>query len=224
MQQPLNFQIVGRLLDYIRSQHFHPGDLLPPENVLMAELQVSRVVLRGGLSYLKAVNLVSSRRGSGYRIQAGTLTGALTAVIHALTRSGLTRLEELQDLRNLLETGAIADAVNNADQTDRQEVMMALHELESIESVADETSLQQFNLAELRFHRALLRPARCQALEIVNQAMEDFFKYRMELSSDPIRMNAEEVKRTNLAHRALADAFMLGEAHAAIILMNKHLH
>ncbi|MBE6367037.1 MAG: FadR family transcriptional regulator [Lentisphaerae bacterium] len=224
MQQPLNFQIVGRLLDYIRSRHLQEGDLLPPENVLMQELQVSRVVLREGLSYLKALELVSSRRGSGYRIRSGCLSGSLAAVMHALTRSGLIKLSELQELRRLLEIGAIADAVTNANAQDRQEIAQALEDLEKIESVCDDESLKKFTLAELRFHRALLRPARCKALEIINQALEDFFTFRNELSSEIIRMDSAAVKRTNLAHKALADAFLLGEASAAVLLMLQHLH
>lgn len=223
MSQPLNFEIVGRLLDYIRSNHLEPGDFLPPENILMQELQVSRVILREGLSWLKALDLVASRRGSGYRIQSGCLSGALAVVMHAFTRSGLINLAELQELRRLLEIGAIADAVANANDSDRQEVAQALEELERVESVCDEESLRKFTLAELRFHRALLRPARCKALEIINQALEDFFGFRSELSSEVIRMDNESVKRTNLAHKALANAFLLGEKSAAVMLMLKHL-
>ena len=218
------FKSAGVLLDYIRENHLRAGDALPTETMLVRDLQMSRVVVRESLVCLKALNLVSSRRGSGYKITSGNLAGALAAALHGAARSGLTELNELYELRRTLEIGAIADAVAHATDADKKEVVAALADMEAIKVIENDEDLALYNQTELRFHRALLRPARCQALEIVNQAMEDFFKYRMELSSDPIRMNAEEVKRTNLAHRALADAFMLGEAHAAIILMNKHLH
>ncbi len=224
MKEPLNSQIVGHLLDYIRQARLAPGDLLPPENVLIEELQVSRVVLREGLSYLKALNLVTSRRGSGYRVQTGSFSGALTTVMHAMTRSGLTELEELHNLRKILETGAIAQAVSNANAEDHQNVINALRELESISVVDNDQALQKYTLAELHFHQALLRPARCHTLEIINRALEDFFSYRTELTSSPIRMSAAAVARTNLFHRALADAFLAGEAAAAMLLLCSHLN
>ena len=223
MKEPVNFQIAGRLLDYIRQKRLQPGDLLPPENVLAESLQISRVVLRENLSYLKALNLVASRRGSGYRVQPGCFSGALTFAMHALVRSGLTELQDLQELRRILEIGSIADAVENAEKSDHEEIQAALAELESITEIADDESLKRYTLAELRFHRALLRPAKCQALELVNQALEDFFTYRTELTPEPIRMQKDNVSHTNLAHRALAEAFILGEANAAMLLLRSHL-
>ncbi len=224
MNEPLNFQIVGRLLDYIREARLPPDALLPPENVLAAELQVSRVILREGLSYLKALGLVSSRRGSGYRVCAGSVAATLSTVLHALARGGMTQVTELYDLRRILEIGAIADAVDAAEPADHAEVRAAMTELEEITEIADDAALARFSLAELRFHRALLKPARCQALEIINQALADFFGYRFKRNCTVVRLSAEAVRRTNLAHRALADAFEVGNAAAAMLLLRDHLH
>lgn len=217
------FKTAGLLLDYIRENHLQRGDLLPPEKILAETLQLSRVVLRESLSCLKALNLVSSRRGSGYRIAAGTLAGAMAASLHASARSGLTELSELYELRRTLEIGALADAVANADESDKQELYSALKDLEAITTVDSEENLELYTRAELRFHRALLKPARCTVLEIINQSLEDFFNFRNTLSQNPIRMDQDLVKRTHLTHRALADAFNLGEASAALLILRSHL-
>lgn len=223
METQLNFQIVGRLLDHIRERHLTAGDALPPENVLAAELDVSRVILREGLSYLKALGLVSSKRGSGYRVQPGSISLTLSSVLHALARGGLTDLAELYELRRFLELGAICDAVNAATDADREEVRAALAELETMGAVTNDEELQRFNQAELRFHRALTTPARCQILEIINQALNDFFSYRLDKFPEPVRLSTEDVARTNLAHRAIAEAFLLGNAPAAQLLLQNHL-
>ena len=178
MKEPLNRQIVERLLDYIRINRLKADDPLPPENVLIGELAVSRVVLREGLSHLKALGLLTSRRGSGYRISSGSLAGAMSGVLHARARSGLSDLEELYSLRRILELGAIADAVNNADDAAREKVSLALQDLERFESVDDDSTLMDFTLSELKFHQALLEPAACRMLDLVNQALEDFFTRR----------------------------------------------
>ncbi len=213
-----------RLLDYIRSKCLHPGDQLPPENVLTGELNVSRVALRESLSSLKALNLVQSRRGSGYRLSSGSLNGMLASVMHTLARSGLADLSELYELRRVLEIGAIADAVENAQESDRIAVKTALENLESFREISTDDDLKNFTLAELKFHRALLKPASCKALEVVNQALEDFFNYRTLLTAKPIRLDRNDLQKTNQSHRALADAFLIGESAAAILLLRSHLH
>lgn len=223
MSEKLLPNAASLLLDYIRKNQLKPGDMLPPENVLTGELQISRVALREGLIYLKAVNLLQSRRGSGYRIQSGSLTNALSTIMHALIRSALTDIHELSSLRCILETGAIADAVNNATEADIQELFAALQEMENITEVDSDETAARYNLAELRFHRAMLRPAGCEVLEIINQALEDFFNYRSELEPRPIRMSAESTRKTNREHRALAEAFAVGESSAVMLMLRNHL-
>lgn len=223
MEKNLNRQIVEQLLDYIRIHHLAENDPLPSENVLLGELKVSRVILREALSSLKALGLLTSRRGSGYRVQKPSLSSAMSGVLHALTRSGLSDLDELYALRRILESGAIADAVNNANDDDRQAVRQALAALESFDAVNDNTALRDFTLAEIKFHQALLKPASCQLLDLVNQSLEDFFTRRNELADNNIRLTREQVLATNLAHRALADAFLLGNAQAAMFFLRSHL-
>lgn len=215
---------LDKVLDYIRSGNLTPGGQLPPENVLCAHLNISRVALRESLNRLKGLNLLTSRRGSGYRLQSGSINALLPAIMHTLARSGLTELAELYELRRYLEVGAIADAVENATDEDRLAVTEALQELENFSEIADEDTLKKFTIAELRFHRALLKPARCRTLEVVNQALEDFFNYRSELTDKPIRMDQDKLKQTNLSHRALADLFLLQEPVAAMMLLRTHLH
>ena len=214
---------LDRLLDYIRSNGLHPGDQLPPESVLTGELKVSRVALRESLSSLKALNLVQSRRGSGYKLSSGSLNSMLASVMHSLARSGLAELSELYELRRLLEIGAIADAVENAQDSDRIAVKTALENLESFSEIATDEDLKNFTLAELKFHRALLKPASCKALDVVNQALEDFFNYRTLLTAEPIRLDSNDLQITNRSHRALADAFMIRESAAAMLLLRSHL-
>ena len=53
------------LLDYIRRSGLTPGDLLPREEELAEQLKVSRHIVREGVSRLKSLGLVESRKRKG---------------------------------------------------------------------------------------------------------------------------------------------------------------
>ncbi len=224
MDNTLNFQVVERILDYIRENKMGPGDRLPAETLLVNEFQVSRVILREALSFLKALGLITSRRGSSYRVSSASISGTLSAVLSALARGGITPLEEVYELRRIMEIGMIADAVERADDDDRREVKEALAKLESFTEITDSNVALQYCLAELNFHRTLLKPSGCQMLEIIDKAMEHFFRYQFKRNEQKGQLTIDELRRTNLAHSALAEAFELGNPLATLILLREHLH
>ena len=57
--------VENRLLAYIRQAQIVPGDLLPGEEQLADDLNVSRHIVREGISRLKALGLVESRKKRG---------------------------------------------------------------------------------------------------------------------------------------------------------------
>ena len=54
-----------QLLDYIRHERLTPGAPLPKEEELAERLGISRHIVREGLSRLKALGLVESRKKRG---------------------------------------------------------------------------------------------------------------------------------------------------------------
>jgi DNA-binding FadR family transcriptional regulator len=61
-QNTLADTVEGRLRQFIRKRGFHPGDALPKETELAAQLDVSRNVVREALSRLRMLGIVESRR------------------------------------------------------------------------------------------------------------------------------------------------------------------
>ena len=53
------------LLNYIKRSRLIPGDVLPKEEVLSEQLKVSRHIVREGISRLKTLGLVESRKRKG---------------------------------------------------------------------------------------------------------------------------------------------------------------
>src|SRR5579871_3427637 len=62
---PLHFQVSRYLRDAISRGRYRPGDLIPPETALAAELGLSRATVRQGIATLVAEGLLSRRRGVG---------------------------------------------------------------------------------------------------------------------------------------------------------------
>src|SRR6185312_16076789 len=58
----------ARVAEQINSGKFRPGQRLPAERTLAAELDVSRPALREALRALQSAGLVQSRRGSGWYV------------------------------------------------------------------------------------------------------------------------------------------------------------
>lgn len=102
--------------EYIGRSDLQPGDCLPPERVLMAELSVGRSTLREVIRHWQALGVVESRRGSGTyllrRISPETMH--LPLVID----TGRNGLLQMLEVRRGLETEASALAALRASAAD----------------------------------------------------------------------------------------------------------
>ena len=89
--------VEDRLLDFMKSRNLQPGDSLPREEELAVSLKVSRHIVREGISRLKALDLVESRKRRGLVMKSP----------HPF--SGLKKLADVKlisddDARDLMET------------------------------------------------------------------------------------------------------------------------
>ncbi len=61
--RPLCLQAIKALHHLVERQVFHPGDALPPEDMLAKQLSILRLTLREPLGYLENDGIVNRRRG-----------------------------------------------------------------------------------------------------------------------------------------------------------------
>jgi GntR family transcriptional repressor for pyruvate dehydrogenase complex len=106
-------QVVSHIKNLIERGNLRPGDRLPAERDLAAQIGVSRPTVRVGLHALAAMGVVRSRHGSGTYIPDGPPTLgseplSLLAALHGFTR------EEMYEARRLLEVGAAGLAAERA--------------------------------------------------------------------------------------------------------------
>lgn len=145
--------VIAVLVDAIRGGVYAPGDLLPNERNLAAQLQVSRHVLREAIDVLRREGIVSVKRG-----QSGGVTVVSTDRLHDVVASlrGETQ-EQMQhalEVRRALELPAFMLAMARADD-DELGTLEPL--VEGLERVIDD--FQTFYALDLKFHREVVRLA-----------------------------------------------------------------
>jgi GntR family transcriptional repressor for pyruvate dehydrogenase complex len=80
--------VFGQLLEALLSGRYAPGERLPTQRALAADLGVTMSSLREALKRLEQMGLVESRQGDGMRVRAWREHGGLDVVAHLLFRAG----------------------------------------------------------------------------------------------------------------------------------------
>ena len=92
------------LLDYIRRSGLTPGDLLPKEEELAEQLKVSRHIVREGVSRLKSLGLVESRKRKGMILTRPNVFAGVSKLAEAKLFSD-AECREFMQIRVYMELG-----------------------------------------------------------------------------------------------------------------------
>lgn len=222
-QNPLSATVTGlvveQLLTYIQERRLGDGAELPTEQELTGLLGVSRGALREALSYLKALGIVTSRRGSGFRVNAPDLVPVLTQMIRHLVRTHEVDLRRIYAHIRCLELGCVWDAILRATEEQLAEIerRRAAYETAAREEPVDPRAV---NLAEIGFHKALMASSGCRTLLAINAVLYDYFEVRFNNPASFMRETLEEKIREQ---RMLADAYTARAPENAYFAMRRHL-
>ena len=221
--ETLTSKTIGRLLEYIREKQLEPGSQLPTEAALLKILGVSRIILRESLSYLKGLGLITSRRGSGFRIAEVDFSGAMRQALEHISVVSSGHLSELMELRSQLEVGSVYGAVKNASPSDITNIFVALKKIEDYVTKGKD-DIAEYQELELEFHQAIMMSADSKTLNIINGAIRNYFAAsicrKKSLPSDYMAKIGEEL----IEHRMIADAFALSWPEVAETCLRRHLY
>jgi GntR family transcriptional regulator, transcriptional repressor for pyruvate dehydrogenase complex len=188
-------QVAERVQTLLEEREVEPGDRLPPERQLAAELGVSRSTLREGLRRLVDLGIVEARQGSG------TYVAPLD-------------LDDLLEARLQLEPYAARLAARRRGQQDLERLDRALTELR-----ARQDDPAAFAAADARLHQVVTEAAGSVALRVLLAALGDLLRRsRDTTASDP----AVRAAALNQLER-LVEAIGAGDAAGAERAMRTHL-
>jgi GntR family transcriptional regulator, transcriptional repressor for pyruvate dehydrogenase complex len=192
---PPRNHVAERLRELLSDEHVAPGERLPPERELAAQLGVSRSSLREGLRRLSDLGIIESRQGSGtYRTPLD--------------------LGDLFEVRGRLEPLAARLAATRRDAHDLRNLDEAVAEMRA--ALPDAS---HFGDADVRAHAAIVEASGSVPLRVLFSAIQDLLRHsRTSTASDPsLRTLALEEMS------AIVAAIGAGDGDAAERAMHAHL-
>ncbi|MDO8186399.1 FadR/GntR family transcriptional regulator [Conexibacter sp. JD483] len=192
---PPRNHVAERLRELLSDEHVAPGERLPPERELAAQLGVSRSSLREGLRRLSDLGIIESRQGSG-------------------TYRAPLDLGDLFEVRRRLEPLAARLAATRRDAHDLRLLDEAVAEMRAALPDAN-----HFGDADVAAHAAIVEASGSVPLRVLFSAIADLLRHsRTSTASDPaLRTLALEEMG------AIVGAIDAGDGDAAEQAMHAHL-
>lgn len=192
-------EVIGQLNEQLAAGAWAPGERIPTEQELVAELGVSRAVVREAVRALVHLGTLESRQGAG------------TFVVSAADPTPMLRQLRLAGLRDVFEVQLAYDvqaarlAAERRDADDLVRLRGLLDERDRAESPAE------FGSSDADFHCAVAEVAR-------NPLLLEMYRYllgRLQGSLEQLRANGELIESGPEAHRALLEAIEAADPAAA---------
>ncbi|WP_125133156.1 FadR/GntR family transcriptional regulator [Microbacterium sp. 10M-3C3] len=193
-----------------------PGDRLPNEHALSAELGVSRVSVRQALHELEQRGLLDRRPGRGTVVQdpagrAGDAGASLSALLEPTPDGDLARIMEL---RAVVEPPIAALAAVRVRPRDVAQLRALVADMEA------ETDLARYGELDRAFHQAIAQYTHNPLLAQLTALIADHIA--------PARrsdLQTPERRRTSTAaHRLIVDAVAVHDGPAAEAAARAHVH
>jgi GntR family transcriptional regulator, transcriptional repressor for pyruvate dehydrogenase complex len=199
-------QVFRRLAAGVLSGRYAPGERLPTQRALAAELGVNLASVREGVKRLEQLRLVETRQGDGMRVCDWRAHGGLDVLVHAVADGGAldaALVREVFEARRLLLAEASALAAER-----RSEEQAALLERLAGELAAsgEDAAAQGLDLA---FMATVIEAARNLAFSLIANSIRDVYLQRLDL------FRAIVERREELGYAAVASAIAERDAERA---------
>ncbi len=205
--------IVGQIHEFIRDGVLKPGDRLPAERELAERLQVSRSSVREAIRALELQGLVVSRPGAGTFVSTQSLD-ALVATIAASLTEARGALNDVFEVRHLLEPQIAALAAERATPEDMQGMDAAIAEQER-QIARGETGVD----GDTAFHFALAQATQNGALVKVVATIADI----LHQSRDQTLQTPGRPQRSHASHKYIVEMIQRRDGEEARAAMEYHI-
>lgn len=202
----------SRLRDFIREHDLRPGDRLPAESALAAELEVSRLSLREASRSLQTLGVIEARPGNGLYVAEFSFRPVIEQLPYGLAEPGGS-LEELLTAREAMEAGLMPAVCRLRDEEEEALARCAdlAHEMTEREQ-RGETFVEQDREFHLSLYQTLGNPLVENLIELF---WELFIRLEDTIPGNPDRNRGE-------AHLAIVLALQAGDPELATQRMFEH--
>ncbi len=208
-------ETANQIVEMIRNGRYSSGDQLPGERQLSKDLQVGRTSVREAIRRLEAMGLVEVRQGRGTFVNdPSNRTLQTTLTPHILTNQ--QKLDELFELRQIVESAAAARAANRANMT---QIETMRYWAQTIETAVARQEATVIVTADIEFHRQIILASGNNTLVDLMDSIVDLLR-DMRHDSTLIPNLFPEIVR---GHREILTAIENKNSVAAADAMRRHL-
>lgn len=204
----------------LSSGRLRPGDRLPVEKDLAAELQVSRGSLREGVRALSTMGILETRQGAGTFVTTLEPSALLSALEFWVGLQDGERANQVHTVRRALETeAAAAAAVSITEQQLEQagHILDRAHAAIHAKPVDHDVAMQ----CDLEFHRLIAESSRNHVLSaLIETVSTTTVRGRMWRSIH----DAAGLRTTHGEHLGILEALRRHDADRARTRMANHLY
>jgi GntR family transcriptional repressor for pyruvate dehydrogenase complex len=205
---------IDKIRERIVSGAWGPGDRLPKESELAAELGLSRNSLREAVRALSQLRVLEVRQGDGTYVsslQPDLLLESTGFVSHLLL--GETAIA-LSEVRRILEAAAAALAAARIDKDGKQELGT------SLERMRDAKGVEELVEADVAFHAVI---ARATGNPVLVSLLASLSTRMMRVRLWHGRTADNALDDTREEHRLIYEAIMLGDPDLARAAATAHI-
>jgi DNA-binding FadR family transcriptional regulator len=188
-----------------------PGNLLPNEEQLGSELEVSRTVLREAIKVLAAKGLVESRPKTGTRVRARRDWNLLDPDVLAwrIAAGADDRFHsEIFVVRRLIEPAAARLAAERATE---EKLAQLTHFYNEMEAAVGANDVERHVAADLRFHSSIYEACDNELLQHIGEMLRAAYK---EIFTLITRLPGASREALPL-HKAVLEAIVAGDQDSA---------
>lgn len=181
----LHGHVVRELGRRIVTGELPSGEILPREEVLAENMQVSRTALREALKVLAAKGLIEARPKIGTRVRKPEFWNQLDADVLSWRCASMPTddfVEKLVEMREIIEPAAAAAAARKRTTAQLARIDTAYHQMEA------SRSSDEWAVADLAFHDAVLQATGNELMislfSVVESALGMFFVLSAQTAGD----------------------------------------
>lgn len=205
---------IAKIRERIVSGAWGPGDRLPRESELAAELGLSRNSLREAVRALSQLRVLEVRQGDGTYVSSlepGLLLESTGFVTHLLL--GETELE-LYEVRRILEAAVAALAAGRIDTEEKKELGVNLERMSAARSV------EELVEADVAFHAVIAKAA---GNAVLTSLLGSLATRTMRARLWHGREADGALDETRMEHRRIYEAIIAGDPELARAAATAHI-
>lgn len=210
-------QVCLAIKEMIINTPYRPGDKLPSEQEIAETYGVNKLSVRMALQRLNTLGVIEKKNGEGSFVKPFAISPLLIEIADFIDSDG--QMNDIQELRQLLEGDSAAKAASNASEEEKAALRILLDKynscMESLLSNHSQDAFLEMIKADSAFHRKIVDMSHNELYKdiytLVSRLVEKHISKLITVREDDLR----NTTRSQDIHNMLCDAICRGDSNEA---------